>query len=152
MSENDDILLWAVNLRLLAVSDDYEKILSVLPDEDVRRAKRYVKTEDQIRSAVGALLSRRMLEYCIPKEKLRFPIRVKRTEYGKPYAEGYSNVHFSLSHSGNIVVCAAAPEPVGVDVEEVRKIVLNDFYNWLTDEEKSTIDTAKDPVREFYRI
>ena len=39
-------------------------------------------------------------------------------EHGKPMIDG---LEFSLSHSGNLVVCAVSHEPVGCDVEEIRK-------------------------------
>jgi len=39
-------------------------------------------------------------------------------EHGKPMIDG---LEFSLSHSGNLVACAVSHEPVGCDVEEVRK-------------------------------
>ncbi len=42
-------------------------------------------------------------------------------EHGKPQAVGL-DVAFSLSHSGDLVVCAVSDRPVGVDVERVRPI------------------------------
>ena len=39
-------------------------------------------------------------------------------EHGKPMVNG---LELSLSHSGNMVICAVSEEPVGCDVEEVRK-------------------------------
>lgn len=48
-------------------------------------------------------------------------IRFLRTERGKPYPVGL-NVHFSISHSGNLVVCAVSDRPVGIDVEQIRPV------------------------------
>lgn len=36
---------------------------------------------------------------------------------GKPWFEGVDNLHFSLAHSGVVVVAALGERPVGVDVE-----------------------------------
>ncbi|MGM9618691.1 MAG: GNAT family N-acetyltransferase [Oscillospiraceae bacterium] len=44
-------------------------------------------------------------------------VRILRQVGGKPWAEGCC---FSLSHSGDYVVCAAGPLPLGVDTEEIR--------------------------------
>ena len=41
---------------------------------------------------------------------------------GKPFLEGQASVHFNLSHSGNLVACAASDRPVGVDIEEVTHL------------------------------
>ena len=45
---------------------------------------------------------------------------IKRTENGKPYVD--EDVFFSLSHSGEITVCAVSDENVGADAEKVRSI------------------------------
>ena len=42
------------------------------------------------------------------------------TEKGKPYfTEGA--YHFNISHSGRLAVCALGKEPLGVDIEPIRK-------------------------------
>lgn len=40
---------------------------------------------------------------------------------GKPYVPGLG-MEFSLSHSGGLVLCAAAPFPVGADLQRVRPV------------------------------
>lgn len=44
-----------------------------------------------------------------------------RTSEGKPYFAGHE-AEFSLSHSGEWVVCALSDAPVGVDVERIRSV------------------------------
>ena len=48
-------------------------------------------------------------------------ITFARSDRGKPYAPGL-NVHFSLSHSADLVLCAVAPYPVGADVQRHRAV------------------------------
>lgn len=51
---------------------------------------------------------------------LGFPsLSVCYHESGKPYFEG-DPIHFSLSHSKGVAVCALSDAPVGVDVEVIR--------------------------------
>lgn len=43
------------------------------------------------------------------------------TEYGKPYLPRYTDFRFSLSHSGNMALCAVSPEEIGCDIELPRR-------------------------------
>ena len=43
-----------------------------------------------------------------------------RTPLGKPYFPQYHGLHFNLSHSGPLTVCALSTLPVGVDIEQIR--------------------------------
>lgn len=45
---------------------------------------------------------------------------IARTERGKPYFPHHPELHFSLSHSGNLALCALADTPIGADLELVR--------------------------------
>ncbi|MBO4489483.1 MAG: 4'-phosphopantetheinyl transferase superfamily protein [Bacteroidales bacterium] len=41
---------------------------------------------------------------------------------GKPALAGYPDIFFSLSHAGNVALCAIGQQPVGADVEVLRNI------------------------------
>ena len=43
---------------------------------------------------------------------------ILRQERGKPYFAGNGNVHFSVSHSGELVAVAFAESPVGIDLQQ----------------------------------
>lgn len=43
-----------------------------------------------------------------------------RTGKGKPYFPQYPRLHFNLSHSGGLCLCAVGDGPVGVDIELTR--------------------------------
>lgn len=45
---------------------------------------------------------------------------IARTERGKPYFPHHLELHFSLSHSGDLALCALADTSVGCDMELVR--------------------------------
>ena len=42
-----------------------------------------------------------------------------RTPEGKPYFPAFSDFHYSISHSGGLVVCAAWNRPVGIDLQMI---------------------------------
>ena len=45
---------------------------------------------------------------------------IARREGGKPYFPGREGLHFNLSHSGELALCALDSAPVGVDIQIVR--------------------------------
>lgn len=45
---------------------------------------------------------------------------IARTERGKPWFPEHPDLHFSVSHSGGLSLCALGDTPVGADLELVR--------------------------------
>ena len=43
-----------------------------------------------------------------------------RMETGKPWFPDYPHLHFSVSHSGGLSLCALGEGPIGADIERVR--------------------------------
>ena len=65
-------------------------------------------------------------------------------EHGKPAIDGHPELHFSLSHSGNLVACAIGKMPVGVDVQTIvtaRDSLVN--YT-MSDMEKAHLQELED--------
>ena len=72
-------------------------------------------------------------------------------EFGQPRLEG--GPHFSLSHSGGLVVCALCDEsPLGVDVEESRDMDLGDFRASLTPAEWEWVQAGPAPHQRFLAL
>lgn len=46
---------------------------------------------------------------------------IARREGGKPYFPGQEELHFNLSHSGGLALCALDAAPVGVDIQIVKE-------------------------------
>ena len=49
------------------------------------------------------------------------PVIVKG-EHGKPYFSENSGIHFNISHTGNMAVCAVGECELGVDIEQIRSV------------------------------
>ena len=109
--------VWSVEVAVVAAS---ERGLTALLDRGERaRAARFVKSDDAIRYRVAHGALRTILGGCTGAAPA--DLRFARTEHGKPLLDG--GPHFSLSHSGGLVLVAVSREhEVGVDVEEVRPV------------------------------
>lgn len=60
-----------------------------------------------------------LLIYAAAREGFSAPLAVTVGEHGKPYIDG---LHFSLSHSGDVVACAVSDRPVGLDLQQRRRV------------------------------
>lgn len=73
-------------------------------------------------------------------------------EHGKPLLEG---VHFNVSHSRNLVVCAVSDIPVGCDVERIKQAPLHLEKKYFHPEEISFRDELSpddSPDKAFFRL
>jgi 4'-phosphopantetheinyl transferase len=74
------------------------------------------------------------------------------TECNKPYFQD-SNIQFNISHSGNIVVCVLTKRhrTIGVDIERIHPIKIEDYKSHLTEYEDEVISSSKIPKEAFFR-
>ncbi|MBR1597708.1 MAG: 4'-phosphopantetheinyl transferase superfamily protein [Lachnospiraceae bacterium] len=157
------ISIYIADMRRLPLAEQYEHILACLPEEDRVKSQRFIRQEDRIRSAVGALLIRRGVEAELAKRGLLNPqldeflhsdhhslddsmrmYNIVKNEYGKPYVEEYPDIHFSLSHSGEMIVYAKSDKSLGIDVEKICDIDITEFESYLTKIDKRLLESSID--------
>ncbi|TCL60107.1 4'-phosphopantetheinyl transferase [Kineothrix alysoides] len=78
-------------------------------------------------------------------------------ENGKPYFNNYPDIYFSLSHSGDYVICAISEEEVGADIQEHRKVKSGIAARFFSGEDKKTLEQAgaaggMNSVEVFFRM
>jgi 4'-phosphopantetheinyl transferase len=111
--------LWAPDAAHLAAQAD-----DVLSEEEARRAASFRGRDDRHRYVVAHVWLRRLLGDALDVAPGRVPIEAGRCAqcggpHGKPQLPASTGLHFSLSHSGDVALCAVADAPVGVDVEAI---------------------------------
>ena len=72
--------------------------------------------------------------------------------HGKPVLRGCPDLHFSLSHSGNAVLCALDRHPVGADIEMIRRRSPEHLLSVFSDRERASIEQAASPELCFTRL
>ncbi|XPV77546.1 MAG: 4'-phosphopantetheinyl transferase family protein [Desulfovibrio sp.] len=94
---------------------DWHSLASLyVTEKEHDKANRFVHEIDGIRHLMGRAIVRHILMKEAPHELCDFSI----SPYGKPTAP-WSNIHFSISHSGSMVVAAFCKKsPVGIDIEK----------------------------------
>lgn len=141
----------------------YSGVLSFLPEGRREKAERFAFVRDKYLSAgAGYALYEALKERGIDYSRAKIIYGDK----GKPYVEG-NGAYFSLSHSGNIALCAVSDNEVGADVQEIKPLkkdvssricALSEAaaYNSLSEEEKTNflfkLWAKKESVMKFYGL
>ena len=107
------IQCWYYNVTELSVHARFERAMAALPWQDRReKVLRFRFEKDRLLCLAAGLL----LAYAL-RQAGAGDLRLAFSEYGKPSLAYCSDIHFNLSHSGTLAVCAVSDRPVGADVE-----------------------------------
>lgn len=99
--------------------DEYEYEKAIIAISDYRRQKidKLKNAEDKKRSLAAAIaLNAALTEYGLEERTMEYELG----KQGKPYFRNHSEIHFSLSHSGDYAICSIGPCEIGNDIERVR--------------------------------
>lgn len=66
--------------------------------------------------------------------------KITADEHGKPFFSQVQDMHFSVSHSGEIALCAVSDLPVGCDVERRREMKPSHIARIVSPEELAAFD------------
>ncbi len=131
----------------------FQQLLNHLPAGLQQKVLAYRRWQDAYGSLFGKLLLRTALRQAgLPGELTDLRI----TPFGRPYLEvgqdaSGGSADFNISHSGNRVVCILSTQGrVGIDLEEIRDVAIDDFQSQFTAAEWSAITRAASPLQVFY--
>lgn len=120
-------LLWLRNDRELPSSSLHEWAQRTTPSRKERMLK-YHRWQDRQATLFGDLLLAQLL-HLHSQERLS---AVNWTEYGQPTLQ---NEFISVSHSAEIVIAAIGDTMVGVDVEQIQEINVEEFTQFFNPNE-----------------
>lgn len=124
-----------------------EKYLNEFPDDFKEKVLAYRKWQDSQLSLLGRLLLNHGLQRMGIKHEKK---NLNYTFYNKPFLDDI-NTKFNISHSGEIVVCVLSDtNDVGIDVEIIDKINIQDFESQMTKSEWGNIRIAEDEKKAFF--
>ncbi len=100
------------------------------------------------------ITAHRLLCYALKTQYSRSPVEDDWAsgQQGKPYLKNAPSIHFNISHSGSIAMCALHDAPVGIDVEAVRRVDEGVEKRFMSEQELYVYNAALDRVSMFYKI
>ena len=116
MEDNLTAICWYCDVGFLADSALFSRGMAILPWE-ARREKvlRYHFEKDRLLCLGAGLLAAYAL-----RQSGADDLSIRFLENGKPVLRAHPGIHFNLSHSGTLAVCAVSDQTVGADVEAWR--------------------------------
>ena len=93
------------------------------PEDEAQRIGRFIhETDRRLRFAAASLLKKLVDELPVSG------VSIERNNYGRPQLRGVADADISVSHSGEIVVCALSTRGrIGIDIEQERPVEVGDF-------------------------
>ena len=108
----------------------------------------FYRFEKDKKLSAGAYL---LLKKLLSEENITDPI-FKTEKYGKAYISNHENIHFNISHSGKMVLCAISDKEVGADIEYIDPTIdLNIAKYYFYNSEYENIMNAKNKSEEFFK-
>ncbi len=124
---------------------DYLSLFSENQKKAILRKRQWL---DRQLSVTGKLLLIRMLDELGLDARLSL-LNLKYNNYQRPYFN--ADFDFNIAHSHNRVVCCGTINgEIGIDIEFIKSIDLDDFVDYFTTNEWQQINNAINPTAEFY--
>lgn len=140
------VYVYAMDIKALPDPKENPALFHQLSSSRRRKVMKYLRADDRKRCmGAGILLAEILPLYGEDPEKITYGPE------GKPQAE---NVHFNLSHSGDLVVCAVGGKAVGCDIEKTGQEPEGVADRFFHRKEAEYLQKFQEPERSvmFYRL
>ncbi len=117
--------------------------------EKLKKAEKKIFLTDRLlRGGILSVCGRVLLGYMLKKKHNIDSFSYRYGEDGKPYLEN-ENVFFSISHSGDYVLCCLSDREIGCDIEKIRDYNPKIAKRFFTEKETLLLE---DKVTEDYNF
>lgn len=142
------IELLFMNANLFKNQALFDKGLSIITEDRREKIAKY-KNPAPARLSMGAgILLWLAMEKC---GYANHYYDIKFGKFGKPYFEDIA-FHFSLSHSGDYVICVYSDITVGADLQKINHKMPKYTNKILSDEEKSFLEKNNEANQLFFHL
>jgi len=147
------VLVLAADIGMLAHMSE-TSLLDILPVAQAEVIRKNRRLEDRLRRILARLLLGFGLSLLDNRDALTGIRALRHDPQGRPWLDDCPRP-VSLSHSGRWAVCAIGHAQteggIGVDVEEIREMPVEDFSMVFTVQEREAIRSADDPASGLIR-
>jgi 4'-phosphopantetheinyl transferase len=145
--------IFATKIEDISLIQKYEHLPFLRLSTKRQRMHGWFPAANYAQSLTGDLLARKIIAgklNCNPQD-----INISLDPDGKPCYRGTGSFHFSISHSGEWVVCAFDDRPVGVDIQKIISLpgksmdmIVSRFFH--EDEQIQYLDLNEEMKKDFF--
>ncbi|HWJ91080.1 MAG TPA: 4'-phosphopantetheinyl transferase superfamily protein [Flavisolibacter sp.] len=129
--------------------EKFRSLFQVLPPEQQERNRGFRFWQEAQTHLIGKMLLKAGLDEMSPDQYSLQDLRY--TVHQRPFFE--NGIDFNIAHSEDIAICALSKTcRVGVDVERVRSLSIDQYRNHFSEEEWKAVNKGPDPIRNFFRL
>jgi 4'-phosphopantetheinyl transferase len=123
--------------------------LKKLPSFMQEKITNYPRQDEQFRSVLARLILKQLL---LDQGFHDAVLEDYRTDdYGRPFIN--EEIDFSISHADDYVICTVSKTTrVGIDVEKLRDICIDDYSISLSDKELEELTNSENPIPDFFTL
>lgn len=125
-----------------------EPLSNFLPPDRRALVLSFKKPADLQRSLLGESLTRYLLALRTGSTPVN--IRLHRTDKGKPRLDGFSGLHFNITHSGEWISVAVSDREVGIDIEKQRAPQYRIAERYFSPKEVAVLNKLEGPEKASY--
>lgn len=123
-------------------------VLDLLDEDRQKKVLKYKNHDEKIRSIYAGLLFRHAyIDFGHTKEQWS-GIEIEYNQYGKPSIKDDREFNYSLSHSGDWVVCAVDINNIGIDIQKWQNWKMNLAKRFFSEEEYQRINMAAEEEKD----
>lgn len=132
------------NTSIFSQADIFQKYYKTVSEYRKAKIDRLKLKGKENSLGVEVLLKKALDDFGVPKTTFDREISVSKD--GKPSLKNHPEVHFNLSHAGNVAFCVISEYECGCDVELInpKKFNLNLVKRFFSKEELAQIENATD--------
>lgn len=125
-----------------------KKLIAYLPEKRKTRAMKYRFFKDRVSCVIAYLL----FLYGYREQGYTDTPDFDIAENGKPYISLHPDLFFNISHCNDMAVCIFDNYPIGIDIQNTRKINTSVIKKVCSRAEQELINNSNNPEIEFCRI
>lgn len=109
----------------------------------------YPGQDEQLRNVLARLMLKKLLLEQGFHDTILEDYRTD--DYGRPFI--HETIDFTISHANDYVMCAVSKTTrVGIDVEKLREICIDDYSISLSDKELEELTSSENPIPDFFTL